>query len=135
MTDLSVPISDLHIYEHICTQIFSGQRINKMLQCLDSNTYIWNPRANPTVALVSYISNAVKIYNATSSLARFESKNNFFYFVSRTNLLQRWRCRCKFASRRIGSRVRIQKPVVTYDLGKSSVTSSARLPNYFKINL
>jgi hypothetical protein len=31
--------------------------------------------------------------------------------------------------------VRIQKPVVTYDSGKSSVTSCARLPNYFKINL
>jgi hypothetical protein len=33
------------------------------------------------------------------------------------------------------SRVRIQKPVVTYDSGKFSVTSCARLPNYFKINL
>jgi hypothetical protein len=32
-------------------------------------------------------------------------------------------------------RVRIQKPVVTYDLGKSSVTSCARLPNYLKIYL
>jgi hypothetical protein len=31
--------------------------------------------------------------------------------------------------------VGIQKPVVTYDSRKSSVTSSARLPNYFKINL
>jgi hypothetical protein len=31
--------------------------------------------------------------------------------------------------------VRIQKLVVTYDLCKSSVTSSARLPNYLKINL
>jgi hypothetical protein len=31
--------------------------------------------------------------------------------------------------------VRIQKPVVTYDPGKSSVTSSARLPNYIKIKL
>jgi hypothetical protein len=32
-------------------------------------------------------------------------------------------------------RVRIQKPVVTYDSRKSSVTSCAGLPNYFKINL
>jgi hypothetical protein len=29
----------------------------------------------------------------------------------------------------------IQKPVVNYDLGKSRVTSSARLPNFLKINL
>jgi hypothetical protein len=29
------------------------------------------------------------------------------------------------------SRVRIQKPVVTYDSGKFSVTSSAGLPNFF----
>jgi hypothetical protein len=35
--------------------------------------------------------------------------------------------------RRIGSRVRIQKPVVTYDLGKSSVTNFAKLPNYIEI--
>jgi hypothetical protein len=27
--------------------------------------------------------------------------------------------------------VRIQKPVVTYDLGKFSVTNCARFPNYF----
>jgi hypothetical protein len=31
--------------------------------------------------------------------------------------------------------VRIQKPVVTYDLGKFSVTNCARLPNYFQIYL
>jgi hypothetical protein len=31
--------------------------------------------------------------------------------------------------------VRIQKPVVIYDLGKFRVTHCARLPNYFKINL
>jgi hypothetical protein len=30
--------------------------------------------------------------------------------------------------------VRIQKPVVTYDPRKFSVTSRARLPNYLKIN-
>jgi hypothetical protein len=28
--------------------------------------------------------------------------------------------------------VRIQKPIVTYDLGKFSVTNCARLPNYFE---
>jgi hypothetical protein len=32
------------------------------------------------------------------------------------------------------ARVRIQKPVVTYDSGKSSVTSCAGLPNYFLKN-
>jgi hypothetical protein len=31
--------------------------------------------------------------------------------------------------------VRIQKPVLTYDPRKFSVTSRARLPNYLKINL
>jgi hypothetical protein len=31
--------------------------------------------------------------------------------------------------------VRIQKPVVTYGSGKSSVTSSAGLPSYFKKNI
>jgi hypothetical protein len=31
--------------------------------------------------------------------------------------------------------VRIQKPVVTYDLGKFSITNCARLPNYFVINV
>jgi hypothetical protein len=33
------------------------------------------------------------------------------------------------------ARVSIQKPVVTDDLRKFSVTSRARLPNYLKINL
>jgi hypothetical protein len=30
--------------------------------------------------------------------------------------------------------VRNQKPVVTFGLGKFSVTNCARMPNYFKIN-
>jgi hypothetical protein len=34
--------------------------------------------ANPTI--VSYNANAVKIYNAASSLVRFENKNIFYYF-------------------------------------------------------
>jgi hypothetical protein len=38
----------------------------------------------------------LKIYNATSSLARFEIKDIFFYFEKRASLLQRWRCSCKF---------------------------------------
>jgi hypothetical protein len=43
------------------------------------------------------------IYNATDSLARLENKNILFYFEKRYILLQRWRCSCKFKSRRIGS--------------------------------
>jgi hypothetical protein len=43
------------------------------------------------------------IYNTTGSLARFENKNILFYFEKRSSLLQRWRCGCKFKSRRIGS--------------------------------
>jgi hypothetical protein len=46
--------------------------------------------ANPTIAS----------YNATDSLARFENKIIFFYFEKRSSLLQRWRCSCKFKSRR-----------------------------------
>jgi hypothetical protein len=37
------------------------------------------PGANATIAF--YNASAVKIYNATSSLVRFESKNIFFLFV------------------------------------------------------
>jgi hypothetical protein len=36
------------------------------------------PGANPTIA--SYNASAVKIYDATSSLVRFENKNIFLYF-------------------------------------------------------
>jgi hypothetical protein len=53
------------------------------------------PGPNPTTS----------IYNATGSLARFENKNIRIYFEKRYSLLQRWRCSCKFKSRRIGSRV------------------------------
>jgi hypothetical protein len=58
------------------------------------------PGANPTIA--SYNASVVHFYNSMSSLARFK-KNSFFYFEKRSSLLQRWRCSCKFKSRRIGS--------------------------------
>jgi hypothetical protein len=57
--------------------------------------------ANPTIA--SYNVSVVNFYNATGSLARFESKNILYYFEKRSSLLQRWRCSCKFKSRRICS--------------------------------
>jgi hypothetical protein len=38
---------------------------------------------------------------------RFESTNILFYFEERSSLLQRWRCSCKFKSRRIGSSSRL----------------------------
>jgi hypothetical protein len=44
----------------------------------------------------------VKIYNAMSSLVRFEN-NIFVFYEKRSSLLQRRRCSCKFNSRRIGS--------------------------------
>jgi hypothetical protein len=47
------------------------------------------PGPNPTTS----------IYNATGSLARFES-----YFEKRSSLLQSWRCSCKLKIRRIGPR-------------------------------
>jgi hypothetical protein len=53
---------------------------------------------------VSYNASVAKIYNATGSLVRFESKKNvFFSFENPSSQLQRWRCSCKFRSRRIGS--------------------------------
>jgi hypothetical protein len=59
------------------------------------------PGANPTIA--SYNASAVNFYNATGSLARFETKIMFFFFEKRSSLLQRWRCSSKFNSRRIAS--------------------------------
>jgi hypothetical protein len=56
--------------------------------------------ANPTI--VSYNASVV-IFNATGSLARFENKSILVFFEKRSSLLQRWRCSCKFNSRRIGS--------------------------------
>jgi hypothetical protein len=41
-----------------------------------------SPGPNPTI--VSYNASVVKIYNATSSLVRFENKNIFFYFEKNT---------------------------------------------------
>jgi hypothetical protein len=39
--------------------------------------------------------------SALDNLARFENKNIFFYsFKKRSSLLQRWRCSCKFKSRK-----------------------------------
>jgi hypothetical protein len=60
------------------------------------------PGPNPTI--LSYNASAVKIY-ATGSLACFENKKKIStgmkYYSS---LLKRWRCKCKFRSRRIGPR-------------------------------
>jgi hypothetical protein len=44
------------------------------------------------------------IYNPKTNIKRFANKNIFFYFEKRSSLLQRWRCGCKFRSRRSGSR-------------------------------
>jgi hypothetical protein len=45
-------------------------------------TYIWSPGANPTTS--SYNARVVKIYNATSSLARFEIKKIIFFHFWKT---------------------------------------------------
>jgi hypothetical protein len=73
---------------------------------LKENMLMWvqeyvEPDANSTI--VSYNASAVKIYNQTSSLVLFENKNVFFYFETRSSLIQRWRCSCKFGSRRMDS--------------------------------
>jgi hypothetical protein len=46
------------------------------------------PGANPTA--MSFNAGIVKIYNATSSLVRFEKK----ILLLLPSLLQRWRCSC-----------------------------------------
>jgi dihydroxyacetone kinase-like predicted kinase len=48
------------------------------------------PGANPTIVID--IASAVKLYNAKSSLVRFENKNIFFNFEKCSSLLQSWRC-------------------------------------------
>jgi hypothetical protein len=55
----------------------------------------FNPRANPTIAT----------YNATGSLVRFVNKNAFFLLKTRSGLLQRRRCNCKFRSSRVTVKV------------------------------
>jgi hypothetical protein len=64
--------------------------------------------ANPTTS--SYNASVVHFYNATGSLACFEN-NISFYFEKRSSLLQRWRCSCKFQSRRIGSSLRSREQI------------------------
>jgi hypothetical protein len=59
------------------------------------------PGANPKIT--SYNASVVNFYNATGSLARFENINILFCFEKRSSLLQRWRCGCKFKSRKIGT--------------------------------
>jgi hypothetical protein len=59
------------------------------------------PGPNPTTPI--YSASVVNFYNATGSLACFENENILFPFEKRPSLLQRWRCSCKFKSRRIGS--------------------------------
>jgi hypothetical protein len=51
--------------------------------------YKRRPGANPTI--VSYNASAVKIYNATGSLVRFENKNIFFWLEKRSSILQHTR--------------------------------------------
>jgi hypothetical protein len=46
------------------------------------------PGANPTIVID--IASAVKLYNAKSSLVRFENKNIFFNFEKCSSLLQRY---------------------------------------------
>jgi hypothetical protein len=75
-----------------------------MLCCNFFHRWRCKPAANPTFG--SYNSRAVNIYNAMSSLARFDNNSGYFLLISYNTLayyIQRWRCSCKF---RIGSRSR-----------------------------
>jgi hypothetical protein len=45
-----------------------------------------DPRVVPTIVI--YNASAVKIYNNTSSLVRFENKNIYFFYEKRSSLLQ-----------------------------------------------
>jgi hypothetical protein len=71
---------------------------------------------------------ALKIYNTTSSLVRFENK--IFSFTMKNvlaDVLQRWRCRCKFKSRRIGSRISLCARAMTFSCSfRRTNTSDAR---------
>jgi hypothetical protein len=71
-----------------------------------------HPEANPTIAI--YNAGGVKSYNATSSLVRFETKQFSSNLKKRSSLLQRWRCSCKFKSRRVGSWSRVRKPGLSF---------------------
>jgi hypothetical protein len=52
-------------------------------KCAEKSTLY--PGANPTI--ISYNASVVKIYETTSSLVRFETKNIFFHFEKRASLL------------------------------------------------
>jgi hypothetical protein len=58
--------------------------------------------ANPTILI--YNASVVIFYKATGGLVRFVNKNIFSLLKKCSRLLQRWRCSCKFKSRRTGSR-------------------------------
>jgi hypothetical protein len=77
--------------------------------------------ANPTIA--SYNAGAVKFYNGTSSPVRFENNIFLLYFKKRPSLLQRWRCSCKFRSRRIGTRMLLH-PFVLHMAVKIQIADS-----------
>jgi hypothetical protein len=82
--------------------------------------------ANPTIA--SYNASAAKVYNATSSLVHFEN-NILFNYEKRSSLLQRWRCSCKYNSRRyIGLAPGIK---FTSTISNLSSTSELHLPRWW----
>jgi hypothetical protein len=71
----------------------------------------WDWIQEPILCTIAiYNASVANFYNATGSLARFENKkkNILFYIEPSSSLLQRWRCSCKFESRRIGSRFCLQ---------------------------
>jgi hypothetical protein len=87
-------------------------------------------RANPTIA--SYIAGVVNFYNAKGSIARFENKNISYHFEKRSSLLQRWRCSCKFESRRIGSSFANQVVVGNIEEVHNNFLSIAKQNSYFR---
>jgi ATP-dependent DNA ligase len=62
------------------------------------------PGANPTIA--SYIQRQRCNFFTTPRVAWRDLRTKIFSYIEkkRSSLLQRWRCSCKFKSRRIGSR-------------------------------
>jgi hypothetical protein len=80
---------------------------SELLLCTEEMRYEANHLpSGPNPTIVSYNACVEKNYNATGSLVRFATKNIFFYFYEKPSILQqRWRCSCKFRSRRIGSRL------------------------------
>jgi hypothetical protein len=87
-----------HYFWQISKSIFDIFHL--YVQTSDSRGNKWTSSTNLNWMVVNVTKSGA---NATISLARFENKKVFFWFVKHSSLLQLCHCGCKFRSRRIGS--------------------------------